>query len=204
MNAAVDHLLKKEFDVYRAKQIQPPLLVEHGLDARPFQHPKLNEWRENFVGVQYHHRPSNFLVTGAVDDVWVKPHGELIVVDYKATSKDSEVTLDAEWQRGYKNQMEIYQWLLAQNGFSVDPTGYFVYANGRRDRPTFDGRLEFVIKLIPYRGETNWIESKLEEIKGCLTSARPPQPNKTCPLCDYRRRAEKALYPQSGQVALWS
>ena len=47
------------------------------------------------------------------------PGGELIVVDYKATSKDGEVTLDAPRQDGYKRQMEFYQWLLRCNGFTV-------------------------------------------------------------------------------------
>ena len=46
----------------------------------------------------------------------------LIVVDYKATSKNSEVNLDAEWQIGYKRQMEFYQYLLRNNGFKVSDT----------------------------------------------------------------------------------
>ena len=56
------------------------------------------------------------MITGAVDDIWVTPDGELIIVDYKSTSKDTEVNLDAEWQDGYKRQMEVYQWLLRQKG----------------------------------------------------------------------------------------
>ena len=40
---------------------------------------------------------------------------ELIIVDYKATAKNGEVNLDADWQIGYKRQMEIYQWLFRQN-----------------------------------------------------------------------------------------
>ncbi|MDO9231651.1 MAG: hypothetical protein Q7U36_04220 [bacterium] len=43
-----------------------------------------------------------------VDDVWVSSSGELMIVDYKATSKNGEVSLDADWQIGYKRQMEIY------------------------------------------------------------------------------------------------
>src|SRR3989338_683170 len=123
LNSAVDTLLKKEFDLHRAKASIHPLMKHYAVDAIPFAHKDLNQWRENFVGVQFHHKPSNFIMTGAVDDVWVNPSSELIVVDYKSTSKDGEVTLDAEWQIGYKRQMEIYQWLLRQNGFSVSDTG---------------------------------------------------------------------------------
>ena len=39
-----------------------------------------------------------------------------MVVDYKATAKQRDVTLDADWQIAYKRQMEIYQWLLRANG----------------------------------------------------------------------------------------
>jgi hypothetical protein len=67
------------------------------------------------------------VITGGVDDMWINHQGEYIVVDYKATSKKTEVTLDADWQIGYKRQMEIYQWLFGKNGYKVSNTGYFVY-----------------------------------------------------------------------------
>ncbi|MBI4367715.1 MAG: PD-(D/E)XK nuclease family protein, partial [Deltaproteobacteria bacterium] len=112
LNMAVDALLKKEFDLYRAKGEPHPLMVQHGVKAVPFKHPNLDTWRENFKGLEYLHKPTNLLLTGAIDDLWVTPEGKLIVVDYKATSKDSEVTLEDEWKEGYKRQMEIYQWIL--------------------------------------------------------------------------------------------
>ena len=42
---------------------------------------------------------------------------QLIIVDYKATSKDGEVSLDAPWQISYKRQVEIYQWLFKEKWF---------------------------------------------------------------------------------------
>ncbi len=38
------------------------------------------------------------------------------MVDCKATSKNGEVGLDAEWQGGYRRQVEFYQWLLRGRG----------------------------------------------------------------------------------------
>ena len=133
LNSAVDTLLKKEFDTYRAAGKPHPFMTQAGLDAVPFQHADLDKWRHNFTGVQYHHAATNFLLFGAVDDLWVLPNGELIVVDYKSTSKDGEVSLDDQWKEAYKRQMEIYQYLLRGNGFTVNDTGFFVYANGRTD-----------------------------------------------------------------------
>lgn len=193
LNSAVDHLLKKEFDAHRVAKSAHPLMTTYGVDAVPFQHADMDVWRENFVGVQSLHEKTNLLIFGAVDDVWVNPLGELIVVDYKATSKDAEVTLDAEWQDGYKRQMEVYQWLLRQNGFKVSDTGYFVYANGKRDRKAFDAKLEFDIKLIPYTGNTDWIEKTLGIIKQCLMDDRIPSASEKCEYCAYRNQAGKAL-----------
>jgi hypothetical protein len=46
-------------------------MVKAGIDAVPAKHPRLHVWRENFKGVQYHHRPTNFIITGAIDDLAV-------------------------------------------------------------------------------------------------------------------------------------
>ncbi len=185
LNSAVDHLLKKEFDIHRAEETAHPLMKQYGIDAVPFQHKDLNTWRENFVGIQHLHGPTNLLITGAVDDVWVNKKSELIVVDYKATSKETAVNLDAEWQDGYKRQMEIYQWLLRQIGFTVSKTGYFVYANGIRDKKAFDAKLEFDISIIPYTGNDDWIPRTLENAKKCLMDERIPEQSKDCDYCDY-------------------
>lgn len=193
LNSAVDKLLKKEFDIHRKNKVAHPLMKQYGINAVPFQHPKLDTWRENFKGIDYFHKPTGFIVSGAVDDVWVNPKGELYVVDYKATSKDGEVSLDAKWQDGYKRQMEVYQWLLRQNGFTVSNTGYFVYVNGRTDVEAFDGKLEFEVKIIPYTGSAHWVEKTLLEIKSILDSDAIPPVGAECDYCPYRKAAGEKL-----------
>ena len=118
--------------------------------------------------------------------MWVSPDGEYIIVDYKATSKDAEVNLDADWQIGYKRQMEIYQWLFRQNGFKVSDTGYFVYCNGNTDKEAFDGKLEFDIKIIPYTGNTDWVEETIKKAIECLKSDSYPESGEDCDFCKYR------------------
>ncbi len=174
INKAIDELFKKEFDTHRAAKTAHPIMVEHKLDAVPFVHRDLNKWRENFVGVQALDGASNILVFGAVDDVWVKPDGELIVVDYKATAKDREVNIDSDWQMSYKRQLEVYQWLLRQNGFTVSDTGYFVYTNVNIEADGFADTLTFTTKLIPYTGNADWIAPTLLKMKACLEGDMPP------------------------------
>ena len=190
LNSAVDTLLKKEFDIHRAKKRPHPLMHAYGLkDVVPFQHEDLDIWRSNFKGIRYIHEPTNLNVTGAIDDVWTDSKGELIIVDYKSTSKEEKVSLDKEWQIGYKRQMEIYQWLFRMNGFEVSPTGFFVYCNGKTDRSAFDAKLEFDIDLIPYTGDDSWIPKTLEDLKKCLMLEKPPKPDAKCDYCSYRKSA---------------
>jgi CRISPR/Cas system-associated exonuclease Cas4 (RecB family) len=196
LNSAVDHLLKKEFDIHRVEHSKHPLMDTYGIDAVPFEHPDMDKWRNTLTGVQARHEPTNFLVFGAIDDIWINPKKELLVVDYKATSKEGDVNIDAPWQDGYKRQMEVYQWLLRRNGFNVSDTGYFVYANGRRDREAFDGKLEFDIKVIPYTGNDNWVGETLRAAKECLVDDRVPPPGENCDYCPYRQAAGEALMIQ--------
>ncbi len=186
LNSAVDTLLKKEFDTHRLSKTVHPLMKAYGVDAVPFDDPRMDEWRDALRrGITYHHEPTNFLITGGVDDVWVNPKGELIIVDYKATSKEGKVNLDAQWQDGYKRQMEIYQWLFRKNDFRVSSVGYFVYCNGKTDRRAFDGKLEFEIDLIPYQGDDSWIESVLIKIHDCLKQDIIPNAASECDYCAY-------------------
>lgn len=192
LNSAVDKLLKKEFDIHRAKGTIHPLMKHYGIEAVPLDHEKLNEWRDSLrAGITFRIDGTNIIVTGGVDDIWVNPTGVLLIVDYKATSKEGEVNLDADWQIGYKRQMEIYQWLFRSNGFEVSKTGYFVYCNGITDRTAFDGKLEFDIKIIPYIGDDKWVEPTIKKAIDCLKNNKIPDSGSDCDFCLYRQEAAK-------------
>ncbi len=186
LNSAVDRLLKQEFDLHRAANKKHPLIEKYGVDAIPVAHEKLDEWRNNFKGIQFFHKPTNFLVYGAIDDLWQNSKGEYIVVDYKATAKAEDITeLNKEWQDGYKRQMEIYQWLLRQNGLKVADTGYFVYCNGKADKKAFDAKLEFDITLIAYKGSDEWVENAILDAHKCLNGNEIPAASGDCDYCSY-------------------
>ena len=189
LNSAVDALLKREFDAFRRDRKPHPLMNQAGIKAIPFAHPDLEKWRTNFTGVQALHRPTNMLVTGAVDDLWETGDGELIVVDYKATAKVADITeLNEEWHSGYKRQIEIYQWLLRQNGFRVSSTAYWVYANGDAAAERFDETLRFRMTVIPYEGSDNWVEDHIRAAKECLLRKTPPVAAEECPYCEFAAR----------------
>jgi len=198
INKAVDELLKKEFDSYRAKGQPHPMMTDNQIKAVPMQHDKLDDWRHNFTGVVALHEPTNLHVFGAIDDIWVDDDGEVLVVDYKATAKASEVSLDADWQMSYKRQVEVYQWLLRQNGLTVSDTAYFVYTNGRLDLDGFFDKVEFRTKIIPYEADASWVEPTLIKMKACMNGDMPPVGQAAmggdCDFCMYAKsRTELTL-----------
>jgi CRISPR/Cas system-associated exonuclease Cas4 (RecB family) len=193
LNCAVDTLLKKEFDIHRKTHTAHPMMQACGIDALPFAHEKIQIWRDALKGgIEYLHDPTKFVITGAIDDIWADSSGLIFIVDYKSTSKSEAVSLDADWQISYKRQMEIYQWLFRKNGFKVSNTGYFVYCNGRADKETFDSRLEFDIKIIPYQGDDCWIEPMLFDLRSCLVSPSIPDFSQDCDYCQYLKAIKEA------------
>lgn len=199
INKAIDELFKKEFDSYRSKGEPHPIMTDNQIKAIPYQHADLDVWRYNFKGVATLHEPTNLHVFGAIDDVWVNDDGELMVVDYKATAKQADVSINSDWQISYKRQMEVYQWLLRQNGFPVSDTAYFVYTNARFDLDGFNDKVEFKTKLIPYTGSDTWVEPALAKMKTCLENEDMPPVGDhimggPCEFCTYARaRTELTL-----------
>jgi CRISPR/Cas system-associated exonuclease Cas4 (RecB family) len=191
INKAIDELFKKEFDTYRANKQPHPIMTQNEVAAIPYAHKDLDTWRDTFKGIRTLHAPTNLEVFGGIDDVWVDENDNLIVVDYKATAKTKEVSLDADWQQSYKRQLEVYQWLLRQNGFIVSNTGYFVYANAKFDGDTFDDTLTFTTKLIAHEGSDAWVEPALVQIKDVLEGQIPEVGESImggeCEFCSYAR-----------------
>jgi len=196
LNIAVDELFKKEFDVFRAKGEKHPIMTEYDLDAVPFVHKSMDEWRDNFQGITYKDADTGFTISGAIDDVWVKPDGTLIIVDYKATSKEERIESLSKsgWEMSYKRQMGVYQWLFRKNGFTVDDTGYFVYANSRKEKTdAFNDTLTFETTLVSSVGATDWIDEAIKNIKICLDSEDIPATGESCDFCPYREACGKKL-----------
>ena len=191
LNSAVDALLKKEFDLLRENGQKHELMHKYNIDAIPFKHPQMNKWRENFVGKQYLHPKTNLLIFGAVDDIWINPKEELLIIDYKSTSTEKELSLEDEYKQGYKLQMEIYQWIFRKSGFKVSDTGYFVFANAGKDRDKFDGKLEFELSILEHVGNDSWVEPTIVKIKKCLQSSSIPGSGETCQHCAIRAAISK-------------
>ena len=192
LNIAVDNLCKNEFDYYRKIKKPHPLFLENNIDAIPFEHEKIEEWRNNFKGLRYISKEKNYNFGGAIDDVWQKSNGELIVADVKATSRNNfdwnETFNKYEYPKAYKRQLEMYQWLLIKNGFKVSEEAYLVYFNGQKNEQFFNNRLNFEPYLIKINCSCDWVEKKIEETVNLLKSDLFPKPSSTCEICNYLKK----------------
>lgn len=187
---AVDELMKKEYDAYRIKNQPHPLMEEAGVAAIPYSHPDLDAWRDSLRrGISYKVPNTPLVITGGIDDVWINNDDKLHIVDYKSTAKQGEVSIDADWQIGYKRQLEIYQWLFRKNGFKVSDVAYFVYVNGDKNRPAFNDTMHFSSTIIPYKGNASWVDATIEKILETLSSPELPASNPSCTHCAYRMHA---------------
>ena len=195
LNIAVDELFKKEFDIHRKAGTTHPIMTKYGVDAIPFSHKDINSWRDAFVGLEYNEPETGLTVSGAVDDIWVTKDNNLIIVDYKSTSKEGSITelSDSPWDQQYTRQLGVYRWLLENNGFTVEPTGYLVYANASKEVDAFDDKLIFETTLVTVETDTKWIMPALRDIKKCLESAQIPAVGERCEFCPYREACGKKL-----------
>ena len=136
LNSAVDELLKKEFDHYRNIQKPHPFVVKNKLNFIPFKHEKINYWRDALRGgIAFTDAETNLEIHGGVDDIWFNPdNDELVVVDYKAQSKnetvETEPYLESQYHQNYKVQMDIYVYILRQ--MKLEMTGELGAPVGRK------------------------------------------------------------------------
>ena len=188
LNSAHDELMKKELDISREKAEAHPYMDNLDRNLIPLQHKNMEEWRNNRKGITYHHKKTNLIITGSVDDVWIDTDSnELVIVEYKSTSTQSEIDLNdgTPWKEQYKRQIDIYQWLFKMNGFPVADDSVFLYSNGLKTSRKFNDVMKFKTYVLEYKGSTEWVEEKIHEIKKVLDGKYIPEIKEECETCSY-------------------
>lgn len=80
---AIDKILKAEFDIFRNNQEPHPYMVKAGINAVPFQHDNIEDWRNMFKGIRFHDSDTNLILYGVIDDCWRQSESDnLFIVDY--------------------------------------------------------------------------------------------------------------------------
>ena len=188
LNIALDQLVKNEFDHYRAEAKPHPLFLEHDIDAVPFAHAKMDDWRHNFRGAYFTDEDKGFTFGGAIDDLWEKPDAQIIIADVKATAKESFDWLQiaqTPWGKSYQRQLEMYQWTFRNLGYDVAPEGYLLYFNVRKKEPMFNQEMKFDFHLIRLEGDPSWVEDAILRAKAYLEQKDLPEASCDCEKCNY-------------------
>ena len=175
LNAAVDVLLKEEFDGYRAKNEPHPLLVANNIPAKLFSNQQLlNQWRSNFSGIRFYDEKLDATLFGAVDDVVEFQDRKVAPLDYKSTGSSVANIYDR-----FQIQMDIYTYLLEKNGFLTPRKGYFAFyivdkTNG------FGGRLPFRKELHEIETNPDDVPELFKEAVSVLRQTTPPSHSADC------------------------
>lgn len=188
LNKAVDTLWKKEFDEYREKQLPHPIMAAHNIDAVPLKYYLLSDWRNYKAGgIRFFDDSSGIEFFGVVDDIWINSSNELIIVDYKATSKQKRyvaIDITDKWKNSNQLQIEFYASLFRKNGYLVNDTGYLI-CSFVQDKKAFDQRLDFESYLQPCVINDAWVEVIINDIRSCLEQDKMPPFNENCEFCKF-------------------
>ena len=192
LNMAVDKLCKNEFDYYREREEPHPLFNKNNIDAIPFKHSQIDNWRNIYKGIRYFSDTYQYDFGGAIDDVWQENNGDLIIVDIKTTSRKTfnwnDIWNKYDYPKSYKRQLEMYQWLFKMNGFKVANEAYIIYFNGKKNEKFFKSTLEFDTHVVKLNCSTDWVEEKILETVDLLRSEIFPSPSDKCENCNYLRK----------------
>jgi len=177
LNAAVDVLLKEEFDKYRKKRELHPLLVAHNIPAKLFPNQKLlDEWRNNLKGIRYYDAELDATLFGAVDDILEFSDGKLAPMDYKSTGSKVANVYDR-----FQIQMDIYTFLLEKNGYKTIRKGCLAFYVVDKENG-FDDKLPFKKEIIMIDTDPSYVQGLFREAVGLL---RGDAPSAHHPDCQY-------------------
>lgn len=186
LNAAVDILLKEEFDAYRKRDEVHPLLVGNNIKAKLFSNQTLlNKWRDNFQGIRYYDNDLRASLFGAVDDVLEFEGGRLAALDYKSTGSRVAHVYDR-----FQLQLDTYTFLLEKNGYRTPRKGYLAFYIVDKDKGFID--------RLPFRKEIHEIDTNPQDIYeifkdavAVLNQNDPPSHSQDCPFGRWVRGVEQ-------------
>ena len=184
LNQAVDTLLKKEFDGYRAKGEVHPLILAHNAQAKLFSNQKLlDQWRSNFAGIRFYDPDLDATLFGAVDDILEFSDGKLAALDYKSTGSKVANVYDR-----FQIQMDIYTHLLEKNGFKTPRKGYLAFYIVDKENG-FNDKLPFKKELHEIETNPSDVPDLFQDAVSVLRKTSPPPHSPDCKHSQWLKQA---------------
>ena len=171
----MDSLVKNYFDGFRVNGELPPQL-EGLVEGRLFDNQDiLRKWRNWRTGLSFIDKNAGAKIVSALDDCLVSEDGRFLPLDYKSKGEireDSHVF--------HQRQLDIYTWLLDENGYPTKDVGYLVFFAPQEVRN--DNTIKF--DIIPRRIETSKENAKELFYKAVnLLNGPMPEKHENCDYC---------------------
>ncbi len=188
--SGMDAVLKAHFDSFIRKGLPPELHSLNG-DVTLFDDAKLlEEWRNNFKGIQWKDEEGN-LFRGAVDNL-LKKKEKLIVLDYKTRG----YPLKDDTAAHYQDQMDIYNFLLRKNSHQTEDYAYLLFYHPKH--VTANGDVCFHTDLVKMQISIENAERIFSNALGVLKAKMPAAPIK----CGFCRWANEGNGGSEGQESI--
>lgn len=176
--SGVDKMLKEHFDRFRDKDNLPPELKEFK-DVKLFQDKELlKKWRNNLKGIEYYDEENDVLLHGAIDNLLIK-NNKLIVIDYKTRG----FALKPDTSHHYKDQLDVYNFLLRKNGYETENYSYLLFYLPEQVMET--GEFKFKNELVKMEVDVEHAEFLFKRAINII-KGEMPEPGKDCVFCKWR------------------
>ncbi len=178
--SGMDRVLKIHFDSFRDKRELPPELASLKGKYTLFDEVELlNEWRNNFKGIQWVDSDGNTF-KGAVDNLLWKSK-KLVVLDYKTRG----FPLKDDTADHYQDQMNIYNFLLRKNKYKTENYAYLLFYHP--NKVDSDGDVLFNTDLVKMKVNVKDAEKLFKKALKVLQSDIP-EAGEECGFCEWVRK----------------
>ena len=190
--SGMDIVLKRHFDQHR-KDGSVPEELDGKVKGHLFRDiEKLKVWRNNFRGLRYFHENSGVLLMGALDDLFVTSEGKYAPLDFKTRGFPRKENT----HEFYRNQMNIYSFLLEKNGLKPADFAILVFYHptgvDENHNVIFDPD-PMKIKVDRKAGERLFLNA-LECLRG-----EEPEPSEDCEFCQWLTKMQKTQVTSEGK-----
>lgn len=154
--SGMDRVLKVHFDSFMKKSELPPEL--HVLSHMQLfdNEEQLSTWRNYRKGIRWTDQRGN-VICGAIDNLLIHK-GKLVVLDYKTRG----YPLKDDTHEYYQDQLNVYTFLLKENGYDTENYAYLLFYHPNKVLPTGE---------ILFHNDLKKIEVSIKDAKKLINDA---------------------------------
>lgn len=172
--SGMDRVLKSHFDYFMKKSSLPPELQALSHMQLFSDEGQLSTWRNYKKGIRWTDGKGN-VVCGAIDNL-LTHNGKLVILDYKTRG----FPLKDDTHEHYQDQLNVYSFLLKENGQPVESYAYLLFYHPNKVLPT--GEVLFNTDLKKVEVSLKNAERLIKDAVEVLESSCPNM-SKKCEWC---------------------